>query len=145
MSTPLMSSSSKHYMYIIISFKSHYVKTSGFVSTLCCVQVKLYPMTNKQHLPPGSCCCPVPIIGWHYKQMLQEDVWSTYVHFAPPLLMRKRRIGLYDISFNRIHWKLFKASVLRRCFIRDQVILLLKNRPTWSGYKVLGIFIQVFV
>lgn len=65
---------------------------------------------GKHCLPFPLLGCPVPRIGRHYKQMLHEDVWSTFVHMGPSGNEKKKWIELYDISFNRIHWKLFKAS-----------------------------------
>lgn len=67
-----------------IYFKLHQcLEIKIYVLSLCCVQIKLYQMTTSTVFLFPSLGCPVPGIGRHYKQMLHEDVWSTFVHMGP--------------------------------------------------------------
>lgn len=53
------------------------------VFLLCCVQIKFYPMTKSTVFLFLPSVAPVPRIERHYKQMLHEDVRSTFVHMGP--------------------------------------------------------------
>lgn len=60
-------------------------------------------------------------------------MFGAHLFTGAPLVTKKKWIELYDMSFNRIHWEPFKASVSRGHFHWRRKLYAFEI-PTWSSY-----------